>query len=133
MFDDLADMSLLLLILKSSIQTTALLGASGTAQWIRLCLPSCCPEFESQVHHPCFYKFTFDFLSCRIDKNKQKEDGIGPFLQPPPLLYYTYDLTCLQSVAGRLRKFRERGRAEARRPPSIRPTRNHLKGKCRLD
>ena len=28
---------------------------AAIAQWIRLCLPSCCPEFESQADHLHFY------------------------------------------------------------------------------
>ena len=37
-------------------QSTKIRIALGTAkaQWIRLCLPSCRPGFDSQAHHLCF-------------------------------------------------------------------------------
>ena len=38
------------------------------AQWIRMRLPSCCPGFESQAHHPCFSQFIFDL--CHVEKMK---------------------------------------------------------------
>ena len=50
------------------------------AQWIRLSLPSCHPEFVPQTHH-LFYQFVFT-LSYGKDENIQKEAGIGPFKKP---------------------------------------------------
>ena len=51
------------------------------AQWICLCFPSCCPGFESQVHHLRFYQFKFEFKLWHVEKTKinRKEAGIGPF------------------------------------------------------
>ena len=43
---------------------------AAIAQWIRLCLTSYCPGFESQAQHQCFYQLIF--MSCRRDKYKQK-------------------------------------------------------------
>ena len=43
-------------------------GGVGIAQWIHLCLPSCCPGFESQDHRLCFYQFKFEF--CHVEKTK---------------------------------------------------------------
>ena len=53
------------------------------AQWICLCFPSCCPGFESQVHHLRFYQFKFEFKLWHVEKTKinRKEAGIGPFLK----------------------------------------------------
>ena len=48
---------------------------AAIAQWIRLCLTSYCPGFESQAQHQCFYQLIF--MSCRRDKYKQKWPGIG--------------------------------------------------------
>jgi len=33
---------------------------AAKAQWIRLLLRSCCPGFESQAHHLCFYQIVID-------------------------------------------------------------------------
>ena len=41
---------------------------AAVAQWIRLCLPSCSPGFESQVHHLNFYKYKFKL--CHVEKTK---------------------------------------------------------------
>ena len=32
---------------------------AAVAQWIGVCLPSCCPNFESHAHHLCFHQFKF--------------------------------------------------------------------------
>ena len=53
---------------------------AAVAQWIRLRLPSCRPGFESQAHHLSFYQFIFELYHVEKDENKQKEAGIGPFL-----------------------------------------------------
>ena len=42
---------------------------SAIAQWIRLCLPSCRPEFESQAHYLCFHRF---IELCNVEKTKMK-------------------------------------------------------------
>ena len=34
---------------------------AAVAQWIRSCLPSCRPGFDSQAHHLCFFQFKFEF------------------------------------------------------------------------
>ena len=44
---------------------------AAIAQWIRLCLPSCRPGFESQAYHLSFYKFIV--VSCGNDENKRKK------------------------------------------------------------
>ena len=33
------------------------LRGAAVAQWIRWCLPSCRPGFDSQAHHLCFFQF----------------------------------------------------------------------------
>ena len=45
------------------------------AQWIRLCLPSCYPGFESQARDQRFYQFIFDF--CHIEKTKINKKRLG--------------------------------------------------------
>ena len=40
------------------------------AEWIRLRLPSCCPRFKSQAHHPCFHQF---ILICVMWKRRKNE------------------------------------------------------------
>ena len=61
---------------------------AAIAQWIRLRLPSCCPGFESQAHHLCFFQFIlFKLYFCHLNLNvkttkiNKKEVGIGPFLR----------------------------------------------------
>ena len=41
--------------------------------------PCCCPGFESQQQRLLFYQFILELCHVEIDKNKQKETGIGPF------------------------------------------------------
>ena len=48
-------------------------GGAAVAQWIRFCLPSCRPRFESQAHHLCFYQFEFELWHVEKTKNKQKK------------------------------------------------------------
>ena len=60
-------------------------GCATIAPGIRLRLPSCCPGFESQAGHLCFYhlpktKFVL-YLSCEKNENRQKEAGFDPFLR----------------------------------------------------
>ena len=50
---------------------------TAIAPWIRLCLPSCRPEFVSQACHLCFYNLQSNCYICH--ENKQKEAGFGPF------------------------------------------------------
>ena len=67
------------------------------AQWIRLCLPSCCPGFEPQ-HTPSMlfpiYIVQFAYLSfgleCENNGNEQKEAGIGPFKKANVTDIYNY-------------------------------------------
>ena len=50
-------------------------------QWIRLCLPSCHPGFESsQAHHQCFYQFILGL--CHVEKTKinRKRPRLAHFL-----------------------------------------------------
>ena len=56
---------------------------AAIAQWIRLCLPSCCPGFESQAHHLRFYHLQYLCYICYVKRTKvkQKEAGFGPFLK----------------------------------------------------
>ena len=45
------------------------------AQWIRLCLPFCCPGFDSQAHQLCFYHYSqicAIFVHAMWEKNKNK-------------------------------------------------------------
>ena len=35
--------------------SNSLAEGAAIAQWIRLLLPSCCPRFESQACHLCFF------------------------------------------------------------------------------
>ena len=41
--------------------------------------PSCCPGFESQAHHQCFYQFKFELCHANNTKINEKDAGIGPF------------------------------------------------------
>ena len=41
------------------IKGSPLGGGAAIAQWIRPCLPSCSPGFESQAHHLSFFKIKF--------------------------------------------------------------------------
>ena len=43
-------------------------GVAAIVQWIRLCLPSCSPRFESQAYHLRFYQFIFEL--CYVEKTK---------------------------------------------------------------
>ena len=57
---------------------------STIAQWIRLCLPSCCPGFNSQARHLCFYHNSqicaiFVHAMWEKNENKQKEAEFGQF------------------------------------------------------
>ena len=49
------------LVILSTIQKILIIKkknrGAAIAQWIRLCLPSCRPGFESQVHHLRFFQF----------------------------------------------------------------------------
>ena len=72
------------------------LRGAAIAQWIRLHLPSCCPGFESQAHHLCFfsiYKVQIVYLSleseCEKNENKQKEANNCPFLKKKINLHAT--------------------------------------------
>ena len=51
-----------------------------TEKWIRLRLPSCRSEFESQAHHLRFRQF---IELCNVEKTKinRKEAEIGPYLK----------------------------------------------------
>ena len=59
---------------------TEFLRGVAIAQWICLCLPSCRPRFESQIHHLHFHQF---IELCNVEKTKinRKVAGIGPFLK----------------------------------------------------
>ena len=47
--------------------------AATIAQWIRLCLPSCCPGFESQAHHLRFFQFIlFKLYICHLNWNVKR-------------------------------------------------------------
>ena len=48
---------------------------AAMAQWIRMCLLSWRPGFESQAHHLSIY-----IVPCVKDENKQKVAGICPFI-----------------------------------------------------
>ena len=60
---------------------------AAIAQWICLRLPSCHPRFESQAHHLSFHQFV-ELFNLEKDKNKQKEAGIGPYLQKVLMNYF---------------------------------------------
>ena len=45
---------------------------AAIAQWVWLHLPSCCPEFESQAHHLCFYQAKFDLWHVEKTKINRK-------------------------------------------------------------
>ena len=51
---------------------------AATAQWIRLCLPYCCPRFESQVHHLHFYQFKFKLWHVEKTKINRKRGRDWP-------------------------------------------------------
>ena len=49
------------------------LRGAAIAQWIRLHLPSCCPGFESQAHHLCFFQFIkFKLYICHLNRNVKR-------------------------------------------------------------
>ena len=43
------------------------------AQWIRMCLPSCVPGFESQAQHPRFAFFNLN-LNSNVKRTKINEE-----------------------------------------------------------
>ena len=53
---------------------------AAIAPWFRLRLPSCCPGFESQAYHLCFFNLYWNCNEKRTEI-KQKEAGIGPFFK----------------------------------------------------
>ena len=55
------------------------LGSAAIAQWIRLRLPAA-PGLSPKHTINAFIQI-YLFVSCRKDENKQKEAGIGPFLE----------------------------------------------------
>ena len=66
---------------KLKIQRICLIWDAALAQWIRLCLPSCRPWFESQAHHLHFYLSIFELCHVERMKINEKEAGIGPFFK----------------------------------------------------
>ena len=54
---------------------------AAIAQWIHLRLPSCCPWFESQAHHLCFYQIIFELLHVEKTKINKKRPGSTHFLE----------------------------------------------------
>ena len=46
--------------------------AAAIAQWIRLCLPSCCQAFESKAHHSTLLSICLWIGRVEKDKNKRK-------------------------------------------------------------
>ena len=58
-----------ILVFQPSVLFTfnSFLWGVAIARWIRLCIPSCCPEFESQAHHLCFLKNHFNSL-CYLNQ-----------------------------------------------------------------
>ena len=79
-----------------------MIRGAAIAQWICLCLPSCCPRFDSQACHQRFFSIIVEFvlyLSMRCwekNKNKQKRGRIWPILKNLALGLVTYFL--LQSA-----------------------------------
>ena len=55
------------------------LGSAAIAQWIRLRLHAA--QSLSPKHTINAFIQIYLFVSCRKDENKQKEAGIGPFLE----------------------------------------------------
>ena len=51
----------------------------GIAQWIRLCLPSCRPGFESQAHHICFNRLQSNLCFICLRKINKKGPGLAHF------------------------------------------------------
>ena len=54
-------------------------GGLNIALWIHLCQSSCCPGFESQAHHLCFYHFkSFLCFTCHVKRTKinKKRPGL---------------------------------------------------------
>ena len=50
--------------------------------WIRLCLPSCCPRFESQARHPLFYHLQSNLCYiCHVKRTKlnKKRPGLARY------------------------------------------------------
>ena len=41
------------------IQTKTIPWAAALARWFRLRLPPCCPGFETQAHHLCFFNLNY--------------------------------------------------------------------------
>ena len=61
---------------------------AAIAQWIHLCLPSCCPGFNAE-HNIYAFQFIFE-LWREQEVNKQKEAGIGPFMKHGRQAFYFY-------------------------------------------
>ena len=62
------------------VQNIAQSGHTGAAiaQSIRLHPPSCCPGFESQGHHVCFYHLHMvKILHCEKNENNKKRPGLA--------------------------------------------------------
>ena len=55
-----------------------IMGAA-IAQWICLCLPSCCPGFESQTYHLRYYQFILELYKTRdsVPRHHNKKDRCG--------------------------------------------------------
>ena len=55
---------------------------AAIAQWIHLCLPSCCPRFEFQAHHLCFQLYSYLCYICHVKRTKisKKTPGRAHFL-----------------------------------------------------
>ena len=74
-----------LIVEYGNIQPRIILLGGAIPQWIRLSLPSCRPEFESQALLLSFFPFiiycTIFVIVLRKRRNKQKEAGFGPFLK----------------------------------------------------
>ena len=68
--------------------TNAVNKASAIAQWIRLCLPYCCPGFNAK-HNIYAFQFLFE-LWWEQEEKKQKEAGIGPFMKHGRQAFYFY-------------------------------------------
>ena len=66
---------------KSSLCKVFLNLGAAIAQWIRLCLPSRRPGFNSQAQDQHFYQFIFELRHVEKTKMNRKEIGIGPDFQ----------------------------------------------------
>ena len=97
---------------------TALLWTASLAPWFRQCLHFCCPGFESQAHHLCFFQFILLKLKLYLllewgnDEKKRKRGRNMSILKSTALLLSSFIILCFET------KMKELTNSFVRWPPS---------------